>query len=54
MLHAELGAESYNVTAMQMDNDGTVIGLYLQSGANALDTAKKVKRDYGPCCQIFS
>lgn len=39
----ELGAESYDVTSTQNGQTMVPIGIYLQSGANALDTAKKVK-----------
>lgn len=39
----ELGAESYDVTSTLNGQTMVPIGIYLQSGANALDTAKKVK-----------
>jgi len=38
----ELGAESYDVTATLNGQTMVPIGIYLQSGANALDTAKRV------------
>jgi len=38
----ELGAESYDVTAKLNGQTMAPIGIYLQSGANALETAKKV------------
>ena len=39
---AELGAESYDVTSTLNGQTMVPIGIYLQSGANALETAKKV------------
>ncbi len=38
----ELGAKSYGVTAKLNDKQMIPIGIWLQSGANALDTAKRV------------
>ncbi len=38
----ELGAESYDVTSTLNGQTMVPIGIYLQSGANALDTAKRV------------
>jgi len=38
----ELGAESYDVTALLNGKSMVPIGIYLQSGANALDTSKRV------------
>ena len=38
----ELGAESYDATATLNGQNMIPIGIYLQSGANALDTAKRV------------
>lgn len=38
----ELGAKSYDVTATLNGEPMVPIGIYLQSGANALDTAKRV------------
>lgn len=39
----ELGAKSYDVTATLNGKATIPIGIYLQSGANALDTAKRVE-----------
>ncbi|WP_041957371.1 efflux RND transporter permease subunit [Sulfurospirillum arsenophilum] len=50
---AELGAESYNVTATQNGQTMVPIGIYLQSGANALDTAKKVKETMDRVAKSF-
>ncbi|MBN1840036.1 MAG: multidrug efflux RND transporter permease subunit [Campylobacterales bacterium] len=38
----ELGAESYDITSTLNGQTMVPIGIYLQSGANALDTAKRV------------
>ncbi|MDO9394637.1 MAG: efflux RND transporter permease subunit, partial [Methylotenera sp.] len=39
----ELGAQSYNVTSALNGQPGVAIPIFLQSGANALDTAKGIK-----------
>ncbi len=39
----ELGAQSYNVTSSLDGHPGVAIPIFLQSGANALDTAKGIK-----------
>jgi len=39
----ELGAQSYNVTSALNGQTGVAIPIFLQSGANALDTAKGIK-----------
>ncbi len=39
----ELGAQSYNVTSALDGQPGVAIPVFLQSGANALDTAKGIK-----------
>jgi len=39
----ELGAQSYNVTSALNGQAGVAIPIFLQSGANALDTAKGIK-----------
>ena len=39
----ELGAQSYNVTSALDGQPGVAIPIFLQSGANALDTAKGIK-----------
>ena len=39
----ELGAQSYNVTSSLDGQPGVAIPIFLQSGANALDTAKGIK-----------
>lgn len=39
----ELGAQSYNVTSALDGQTGVAIPIFLQSGANALDTAKGIK-----------
>lgn len=39
----ELGAQSYNVRSALNGNPGVAMGVFLQSGANALDTAKNIK-----------
>ncbi|MDP1658052.1 MAG: multidrug efflux RND transporter permease subunit [Methylotenera sp.] len=39
----ELGAQSYNVTSALNGQPGVAIPVFLQSGANALDTAKGIK-----------
>ncbi len=43
MARVELGSNSYNVNATQNNHDMVPIGVNLQSGANALQTAKLVK-----------
>ncbi|HOY69352.1 MAG TPA: multidrug efflux RND transporter permease subunit [Methylotenera sp.] len=40
----ELGAQSYNVTSALNGQPGVAIPIFLQSGANALDTAKGIKQ----------
>jgi multidrug efflux pump len=39
----ELGAQSYNVTSALDGNPGVAIPIFLQNGANALETAKGIK-----------
>ena len=39
----ELGAQNYNVRSALNGNPGVAMGVFLQSGANALDTAKNIK-----------
>jgi multidrug efflux pump len=39
----ELGAQSYNVRSALNGQPGVALGVFLQSGANALDTAKNIK-----------
>ncbi|MEQ1488011.1 MAG: multidrug efflux RND transporter permease subunit [Methylotenera sp.] len=39
----ELGAQSYNVTSALNGQAGVAVPIFLQSGANALDTAKGIK-----------
>ena len=39
----ELGAQSYNVRSALNGKPGVALGVFLQSGANALDTAKSIK-----------
>lgn len=39
----ELGAQSYNVKSALDGHPGVAIGVFLQNGANALDTAKNIK-----------
>ena len=39
----ELGAQSYNVRSALNGKPGVALGVFLQSGANALDTAKNIK-----------
>jgi multidrug efflux pump len=39
----ELGAQSYNVRSALNGQPGVALGVFLQSGANALDTAKSIK-----------
>lgn len=39
----ELGAQSYNVRSALNGKPGVAMGVFLQSGANALDTAKSIK-----------
>ena len=39
----ELGAQNYNVTSTLNGQPGVAIPIFLQSGANALDTAKNIK-----------
>ncbi len=39
----ELGAQSYNVRSALNGKPGVALGVFLQSGANALDTAKAIK-----------
>ena len=39
----ELGAQSYNVASTLDGSPGVAIPIFLQTGANALDTAKKIK-----------
>lgn len=49
----ELGAESYDVTSTLNGQTMVPIGIYLQSGANALDTAKKVDEAMAKLAQSF-
>ncbi len=39
----ELGAQSYNVRSALNGQPGVALGVFLQTGANALDTAKNIK-----------
>ena len=39
----ELGAQNYNVRSALNGQPGVALGVFLQSGANALDTAKSIK-----------
>ena len=39
----ELGAQSYNVRSALNGQPGVALGVFLQTGANALDTAKSIK-----------
>lgn len=39
----ELGAQNYNVRSALNGKPGVALGVFLQSGANALDTAKNIK-----------
>ena len=39
----ELGAQSYNVRSALNGKPGVALGVFLQSGANSLDTAKSIK-----------
>ncbi len=39
----ELGAQNYNVRSSLNGQPGVALGVFLQSGANALDTAKSIK-----------
>lgn len=39
----ELGSQSYNIRTTLNGNPGVAIGIFLQSGANALDTANAIK-----------
>ena len=39
----ELGAQNYNVRSALNGKPGVALGVFLQSGANALDTAKSIK-----------
>lgn len=49
----ELGAESYDVTSTLNGQTMVPIGIYLQSGANALDTAKKVDEAMAKLAKSF-
>lgn len=49
----ELGAESYDVTATLNGQTMVPIGIYLQSGANALDTAQKVDEAMAKLAKSF-
>lgn len=49
----ELGAESYDVTSTLNGQTMVPIGIYLQSGANALDTAQKVDEAMAKLAKSF-
>ena len=49
----ELGAQSYNVRSALNGKPGVALGVFLQSGANALDTAKSIKEKMEELKQRF-
>lgn len=49
----ELGAESYNTTSALSGQTGVAILVFLQSGANALDTAQAIKTKFNELQETF-
>jgi len=49
----ELGSQSYNISTRFNGNPAVPVGIFLQSGANALDTANAVRKTMDEAAKIF-